>query len=95
MMKYYKIFYSQYSQRTQAQHKFVSEILSKMPCAFDCSGLNSDFVSLYENWIIRGLVDRSWQTDWGGVCGFFSENGKTNAAFTPSEQAHVVLKARS
>lgn len=46
MMKYYKIFYSQYSQRTQVQHKLVSEILSKMPCAFNCGGLDSDFVLL-------------------------------------------------
>lgn len=42
-MKYYKIFYSQYSQGTWVQHKLVSEILSKMPCAFNCGGLNSDF----------------------------------------------------
>lgn len=42
-MKYYKIFYSQYSQGTRVQHKLVSEILSKMPCAFNCGGLNSDF----------------------------------------------------
>lgn len=32
--------------KNPTQHKLVSEILSKMPCAFNCGGLNSDFVSL-------------------------------------------------
>lgn len=97
-MKYYKIFYSQYSQGTRAQHKLVSEILSKMPCAFNCGGLNSDFAvrkldylrSAGQKW-----ANKEKRRVGGGGLERFLGKQENKSAFAPSEQAHVVLKARS